>query len=101
MKDSNEKTILKSTMELLKLITPGPLGEGMSQKEAAKELGITPDAVQRRLKTFKERHPEAFKNFINAIKLARKHRCNLKKVRNIPDFVWLEDQNTTSIVEKW
>ena len=101
MKDVNDKTILNSTMELLKLITPGPIGEGMSQVEAAKELGITPEAVQSRLKTFKERHPEAFDNFIATIELSRKHRGKLRHVRNVSDLTWFEDDNTPSIVEKW
>lgn len=47
-------------VDLLMLILPGPLGEGMKIKEAAQTLGVSEDAARMKLKRFKLRFPEAW-----------------------------------------
>lgn len=43
----------------LYFILPGPLGLGMSMREAGRVLGLAPSAVYQQLKSFKRHHPEA------------------------------------------
>ena len=71
-------TILKSTIELLELITPSPIGLGLSQVQAAEVLGITKENVSKRLQTLQRRQPEAYDNFISLRQAARDEDCKAK-----------------------
>ena len=47
-------------LQSLYLVLPGPLGLGMSMREASKRLNLPPSAVTQQLKRFKRNHPEAW-----------------------------------------
>lgn len=55
--------IKKIYTELLILIAPGPLGQGLTIKKAAKILNISYRAAQDRLARFKKKYPDAWTNF--------------------------------------
>jgi len=64
--------------ELLILIAPGPYGQGLTIKEAAKKLGISYQAAKQRLTRFKKKYPNAYKKFKDLQKLMRQDRLKLR-----------------------
>jgi predicted transcriptional regulator len=98
MKDVNGKKISNKVFELVNLLTPGPLGRGMTQEEAAKELGITERTVRNRLTEFEKNHPEAYERFKTLHKLAKETRESLRKIERIGDEI---DEIDEQIEEKW
>lgn len=104
MKDVNGKNILENTKKLLYLLTPGPLGKGLTQKEAAEELGVSQSSIYQRLRTFKKRHPEAYKRFKTLCDLAKKDRIDLDNIwrwGSYQDLEELEDSGFFEIKGKW
>jgi predicted transcriptional regulator len=99
MKDSNNKAVSKKTLELLTLITPGPLGQGLTQKAAAQILGITEKAVFNRLKTFEKNFPESYQRFKCIKKLSRETRDSLHNTWSLEDFEG--EEKDFEIKEKW
>lgn len=95
----------KKQLEALIRIYPGPIGQGMKQKEAAKDLGISLSAFKYRLRSFKRNFPNGYKRFMDLIKLSRKQRINLREhLRVIPPFEadrlcvplnWLEEESNS------
>jgi len=67
----------KKQIEVLLLITPGPLGEGLKIKEVAEKLGISEIAVKKRLERFKRNHPDAWERFEGIRNVSRRERDNL------------------------
>ncbi len=63
--------------ELLQLIYPGPIGEGVSIAEACRKLEISEGSGYARLKCFKTRFPDAYKQFEVARKINSEHRKQL------------------------
>jgi predicted transcriptional regulator len=98
MKDQDNKEILESTQQVVFLLTPGPLGRGLTEDEAAKELGISQQAINERLETFKKRHPKAYERFKVLKELSVETREHLKNVSRIGDEIEdIEEQ----VEEKW
>lgn len=87
MKDQDNKEILKSTQQVVYLLTPGPLGRGLTEEEAAKELKINIRTLQKRFETFKKRHPEAYERFKKIKELSLETREGLKNVSRIGDEI--------------
>lgn len=77
-------------MEVLVRIAPGPLGRGMKAKEAAKDLGISPAALNNRLHRFKVKHPKAWKNFVSMREISRQDRYRLRWKRHPSQKVGLK-----------
>lgn len=61
-------------LDLLMLITPGPIGAGMSIIDAAKKLDISYDAANRKLQTFKKRFPRAWGVIAGVRSICSRHR---------------------------
>jgi len=70
--------INKSYTELLILIAPGPLGQGLTIKEAAKQLNIPYRTAQNRLASFNRKYPNAYKKFKDLQRLMRQDRLKLR-----------------------
>jgi hypothetical protein len=58
-----QKYFTKKQHELLMLIYPGPVGKGLTMREACKQLGICESSGYSRMRHFKLRFPEAWKRF--------------------------------------
>ena len=99
MKDINNKEVPKRILELLTLITPGPLGQGLTQKEAAHRLQITEKTVFNRLKAFEKKFPEAYERFISIKKLSRETRDFLHNTWSLKDLEG--EEKHFDIKEKW
>ena len=54
------KGLTKKQFELLLLITPEPIGKGLKANDAAKQLGISRQAVTLRLNNFKKKFPNEY-----------------------------------------
>ena len=79
-------TILKSTIELLELITPIPYGQGLSQVQAAKILKITDRQIRYRLQTLQKRQPDAYNNYISLRSAARLQDYKVQNPISISDL---------------
>ena len=73
------KHFTKKQSELLCLIYPGPVGQGISITNACVLLGISRQSGFARLKNIKNRFPVAWKQFVVAKKIGSKHRKQLDK----------------------
>jgi len=87
-----EEEINKEVLELVELLTPGPLGEGLSYKQAAKVLGISTRTVKRRMAFFKTTYPEAFGRFESMCNSAQAEMKSLGKPYNVGNsFEYFEE----------
>ena len=80
----------RKQMEVLVRIAPGPLGQGMKIKEAAKDLNISISAFNNRLQRFKARYPEAWENFVSLREISRQDRYRLRWKRHPSQKVGLK-----------
>ncbi len=71
------KSFTKKQSELLQLVFPGPVGQGMTIIDACVKLGISEAAGHARLKCFKDRYPEAYERFDLTRKMRSKHRISI------------------------
>jgi len=70
--------IKKEYSELLLLITPGPIGRGLTIKQAAQELDISYIGAKKRLEQFKVKYPDAWKKFNSLKEEAQDRRYKLR-----------------------
>lgn len=71
----------KISSELIRIllkITPGPIGESLSLKQAARDLNIGYDAARYKLKQFEKKYPKAWDNFLKLKKLAKQDKYELR-----------------------
>lgn len=68
----------KKQSELLQLIYPAPIGEGLTVIEARERLGISYSAAFSRLRSFKKRFPKAWEQYQAALRVSQEHRKQLK-----------------------
>jgi hypothetical protein len=69
----------------LYLITPGPLGLGLSMREAGRALGLSVSAVCNQLKRFRKHHPEAWsqvESMLNSMKRQLESSWHPLRLRN-------------------
>lgn len=69
--------LTRKQLDLLMLVWPGPVGQGLTVAEAARGLNITVRAAQYRLKHFKQRFPEAWEKYESARELLRQDRLKI------------------------
>lgn len=67
----------KKQHELLCLIYPAPVGQGMLIADACELLGITRQAATSRLAKFRARFPEAWEQYETARRISQRHRMEL------------------------
>lgn len=65
-------------IDVLIRVAPGPIGQGMTYKETAKDLNTTVGVVNMRLQRFKKEYPEAWEKFTVLRKMARQDRVKLR-----------------------
>jgi len=82
MKRRERPKVKKIYMDVLVRLAPGPIGKGMKIREVAEDLGVAESTVYYRLRIFKKKYPEAWKNFIGLRKLARDDRYKLRWKRD-------------------
>jgi len=80
------KGLTRRQMDLLIKITPGPIGEGKTIIDAAKELEITKQAAHERLRNFKKNFPNEYQTWWDLRELSRKQREGLKNIKYVGDF---------------
>ena len=90
MKRRERPKVKKIYMDVLVRLAPGPIGKGMKIKEVAEDLGVAESTVYYRLRIFKKKYPEAWKNFIGLRKLARDDRYKLRWKRNSKQKFYIE-----------
>jgi len=73
----------KKLVKLLMEITPGPLGNGLTIKEASEKLGINRDTVYSWLKEFEEQFPTEYENWKGIMGTYERQRNSTTKVGNI------------------
>lgn len=78
MEVKRPKYFTKKQHELLSLTYPGPVGEGITIREACVKLKISESAGYARLKCFKIRFPVAYEQFDLARGIRSKHRIQIK-----------------------
>jgi hypothetical protein len=69
----------RGQLDLLLLITPGPLGKGMTITAACKVLGITNNAGFKKLRTFKDRFPKAWGRILVMRRTMKRHRDKMRE----------------------
>jgi len=70
--------VSKQEIALLIRVCPGPIGQGLTLKEAAKGLDIPYRTAKLRLAGFKTKFPDAWKKFKNLRNLAKDDRYKLR-----------------------
>ena len=75
---SRIKGLSEKQVEALILIVPGPIGQGLTQKEAAKILGLNERDFRSRLTRFKIRFPDAWENFESMRNVSRRQEESLR-----------------------
>jgi len=70
--------VSKQEIALLIRVCSGPIGQGLTLKEAAKDLGIKQRTAERILANFKTKFPDAWKKFKNLRNLAKDDRYKLR-----------------------
>lgn len=73
----------KKQMQALVLITPGPVGQGLTYEKAAKELGINESTLIKRINRFKNRFPDAWRNFESIRNVSRRQENNLRNLKSL------------------
>jgi len=71
--------VSRKQSKALYLIAPGPLGRGLKYREAAEKLGISKASFIERIKSFKDKFPRAWENFLSIRDVSRRHRINIQK----------------------
>jgi len=71
--------VTRKQSKALYLIAPGPLGMGLKYREAAEELGISKASFIDRIRSFKNKFPRAWENFLSIRDVSRRHRINIQK----------------------
>ena len=71
--------LTKRQMEVLILISPHPMGEGLTYKQAAEQLNVSSKAIQQIIRTIKARCPDAYKALKTARRRAAETRLQLQK----------------------
>jgi len=82
--------VTRKQSKALYLIAPGPLGMGLKYREAAEELGISKASFAEelgiskasfidRIRSFKNKFPRAWENFLSIRDVSRRHRINIQK----------------------
>ena len=66
--------LFNNLKQYLWFITPGPLGKGMTIKEAAAEVLVHPQTITDTLRKFREDMPEAYERWKSIMDCARQHR---------------------------
>lgn len=74
------KYFTEKQSELLQLVYPGPIGEGLTVREASKRIGISEASAFGRLKRVKDRFPDAYQQYQAAKKISSKNREQLRDI---------------------
>ena len=90
------RKVSEKQVEVLLLTMSGPLGRGLEQIKAGVVLGITRDAIAKRLGRFKEKYPVAWNNVMSIRHAASRQRENLEH-----PLRWAKDYTDMHIVEKF
>lgn len=77
------KWLTKKQMRALTLLTPGPIGEGLTYNEAATVLGISEFSLISRLSHFKNRFPDAWSNFESMVNVSQRQRLSLRSPKSL------------------
>jgi len=88
--------ISKKQVETILLTTPGPLGAGLKLREVGMLLGITKDAVKKRIGRFKKKYPAAWSNIMSIRGVASRQRENLEH-----PLRWEKDHTETWVIQKF
>jgi len=64
-------------IDTLMCLTPGPLGKGMTQRQAAKHLDVSTKAIEGTIRRFRERFPDAYERYESIRRAAARHRSAL------------------------
>jgi len=89
------KKISEKQLDLLKLVFPGPIGQGMEISKAAKQLGISERAAFYRLKTVRKNFPDFWDKYQTALKVMQRQRLGLKncKISSLIINSFVDDSN--------
>jgi len=79
LKQNMMQRISKKQIETLLLIIPGPLGSGLTQQQAGDVLGISRDAVAKRLERFKRKYSNGWNNVISIRNTVNRQRKSFEK----------------------
>lgn len=79
LKQNMMQKISYRQIEVLLLTIPGPLGLGLTQQQAGNVLGISRDAVAKRLERFKKKYPNGWNNVIAIRNTVNRQRQSFEK----------------------
>ncbi len=86
------KELTKRQIEVLILISPYPMGCGLTYNEAAEQLNITSKAIEQLIRTIKNKNPEAYKALKTARRRAAETRLQLTKTTGLDSALYNESK---------
>ncbi len=93
--------VTRKQSKALYLIAPGPLGRGLKYREAAEELGISKASFIDRIRSFKDKFPEAWKNFLSIRDVSRRQRKSIQNPLSLDSLMDSSDFSEEDIVDKF
>ena len=80
----------KNQLEVLLLLTPNPIGEGLTEEQVAERLGISQSAVSDRVNTFKKNFPKAWERWQGILRAAGGNKITNPLLMSDEDIVYFE-----------
>lgn len=93
--DVLKQYLTQKQIDLLCLLFPAPVGEGLTRVEAAERLGITISSIQKRLKNIRSKNPQIAKKLDEWEERAKKSRLDIEnavRVNKIESSINIRDK---------
>lgn len=75
--------ITQHQIDVLRCVTPGPLGLGLTITETAKKLGVTTRAIDANIARFKETYPQAWERVASMKRAAARQGRTLRAMSSL------------------
>lgn len=84
--------LTKRQIEVLRLIAPYPMGEGLTYKQATERLGVSSKAIEQIIHTIKNKCPRAYEALKIARRRAAETRLQLSKTIELNNALYNESK---------